>query len=333
MSTTRAARMRRRSTLPRGPILLMLVSVPLVSTVALRAASATGPSAAPVRLEAAEARRAGQQIELLGRTDLPAPLLEVVDPGGLIPLAVTADGSAVALVDRPGMDPATLVVAHADGSQLRFAMDGLLAAAFAPDGSWLAASDGGGRLWRVPLDGTQPAPLADGPYGGPLLVEPTGSILALAVASVEAPFTARLVRVDAGGAVTPQLVDEDLVYGMLSLEGGDLAVVAHHPDGTVVEVLRHGALRPVTSLGPGAINVSVSADLRTIAWERAGEIYVRSDGGERHVASGTQPRVSPDGSMVAFETGAGSRVAAPDGSLLAVLAGSALVLPCGECRP
>lgn len=332
MSTKSAARTRRRSTLPRGPVLLMLVSIPIMSAMALRTTSATDPSRAPLRLDAAEARRTGQEIELRGHAELPAPLVEVVEPRGLVPLAVKADGSAIALAERQGLDPATLVVAYADGSQLRVDMDGLLAAAFSPDGSWLAASDGGGRLWRISLDGTPPEPIADGPYGGPLVIEPPGSILALAVASVEAPFTAHLVRVDASGATLP-LIDEELVYDMQPLDGGGLAVIAHRPNGTVVERLGNGAPHTVVALGAGAVNVSVAADLSLIAWERAGEILVRSDAGERRIASGTRPRVSPDGSMLVFDTDAGTRVFTPDGSLLAALAGRAMVLLCGECRP
>jgi hypothetical protein len=330
MSTNSAALARRRTTLPGGPALLLLVTIPLVSTIALRATSAADPSAAPALLDASQARRAGQLIELRRHPDLPAPLVEVVGTGPLTPIAVTADGSAIALADRPGMDPATLVIAAADGSQVRVQMDGLLAAGFAPDGSWLAASDGTGRLWRISRDGTLPAPLADGPFAGPILVEPSGSILALAVASVEAPFTARLVRLDAASGSTVQLVDEQLVYDVQPLQGG-LAIIAHHPDGTVVESLRDGALRVVAGLGAGAVNVSVSADEETIAWERNGVVYVRSHAGELGIATGTRPRLSLDGSMLTVDTDGGSRVLAADGSLLAVLAGPAMLLPCGEC--
>jgi hypothetical protein len=331
MSTNSAALARRRSTLPGGPALLLLVTIPLVSTIALRATSAADPSAAPALLDASQARRAGQLIELRRHPDLPAPLVEVVGTGPLTPIAVTADGSAIALADRPGLDPATLVIAAADGSQVRVQMDGLLAAGFAPDGSWLAASDGTGRLWRISRDGALPAPLADGPFAGPILVEPSGSILTLAVASVEAPFTARLVRLNAVSGGTVELVDEELVYDVQPLRQGGLAIIAHHPDGTVVESLRDGALHVVAGLGAGAINVSVSADERTIAWERNGEVYVRSDAGEVRIATGTRPRISPDGSMLTIETNGGGRALAPDGSLLAALAGPAVLLPCGEC--
>ena len=53
-------------------------------------------------------------------------------------LDATADGSLVAVADRIGPLATELVLAHANGDQLRVPMGGLLGATFAADGSWLA---------------------------------------------------------------------------------------------------------------------------------------------------------------------------------------------------
>ena len=344
MYTLCGASPRRSSAVQRLPLLVALLLLPVVSTVGMRAASQANPTVVAVRLEAAQARRAGFGVELVKRTDLPAPLLEVramasgaqrspAGPGTL--LAATADGSAVAMAEQVGQDPTTLVIADADGSQLRIPVAGLLTAAFAPDGSWLAMADGLGRLWRIDAVDGRSDLLADGPFAGSLLVESSGTILALAVSSVEAPFMSRLVRLDASGGTVAALSDEELVYGMAVLADGSLAVVSHRPTGTTLQRLADGDVLAASDLGSGAVNVSLSSDGTLVAWERDGQVLVRSaDRPIRVIGPGSRPRVAPNGSLLLIDDPAGGTSAvSSQGETIAHLDGPVALLECGGCQP
>jgi hypothetical protein len=339
MSASKGWQPRPRPALPRSHVLLPALLLPMITLLAQHAGSLADSSRSPVRLDPEQARRSGVSLELRAHPELPAATLEV--RGGLphgtpgsdpAALAASAGGEHVALAERPGQDPTTLVVAHADGGQVRVPFDGLLAASFAPDGSWVAVTDGIGRMWRVDSGSGEAELLADGPFAGPLLVEPDGAVLALAVPSVEAPFTSQLVRVDPADGATPILVDEELVYGMQPLAAADLAVIAHRPAGTVLLRLAGEATEAVADLGPGAVNVSASADLELIAWERDGEVVLHRAGAEEiQVAAARAPRVAADGSMIIVDLPAGSRALGPDGTTLADFDGPMLLLPCPGC--
>jgi hypothetical protein len=337
MSVLHGAPTRRPSRVPRAPILALALALPMTATLVLRAGSVADPDRGVIHLAPEQAARAGLRLDLRPHPELPARLLEV--RGGALAraggratvLAATPDGSRVAVADSVGQDPASLVVAALDGGQLRVPFDGLLAAAFAPDGSWLAVSDGLGRLWQVDATDGGSSLVADGPFIGTLVVEAAGSILALAVPSVEAPYRSRLVRIQPGGAAEP-ISDEELVYDVAPLAGGALAVVAHRPQGTLVERVVDGASRTLVDLGPGAVHVAVSADLRVVAWQRDGYVFSRT--GEEaaiRIGPGERPRVAPDGSMLLFAAAEGERAYRPDGTLLAELDGPAILLDCGGC--
>lgn len=337
MSAPGGASSRRTSSLPRVPLLALAALLTMSATLALRAGTLADPGRTPIHLAADEAERAGLRLAFLEHPELPARILEIShgqpgQPRGFTSiLAAAPDGARVAVAVKTGQDPTWLVIAEAGGDQLRVPIDGLLAAAFAPDGSWLAATDGTGRLWQVDVVDGGATLLAEGPFVGALSVEADGALLALAVPSVEAPFSSRLVRIDTDGAVSV-LSDEELVYDARRLPDGALAVVTHRPAGNVLLRLADGGSATVVDLGPGAVHVTTSDDMQLVAWERDGYVFARDGGGRTvRIARGTRPQMSADGRVILVEATGGVAAYGSDGSLLAELGGPAILLGCGEC--
>ena len=326
----------------RGGLGRTITLLPLVIALAAGAAgiaSAESPRGVTT-LNASEAARAGLAIGLARHTELDSRLVEMrVEGTGLRSrlLAVAPDAGTLAAADRFDLVSATLTLAHADGSQLRIAMPGLLAAAFAPDASWLAVIDGSGSLWKVAAESGATTRLAGGPFLGPVTVEPGGTVLLASVASVDAPFLSRLVRFDpVDGSVTVLSADQ-LVYGSTLLADGTIAVVAHQPGGgTIVRQLTTIGERQLADLGAGAINVAISPDGTRIAWERHADgvyLFDPNEGGARRIASGARPRFAPDGRSLLVEEGDGTALLALDGSPLARFSGSADFARCvGGCE-
>jgi hypothetical protein len=320
---------------PRGGLRRNLALLPLA--IALAASAAGIASAEPPRgvtaLDAAEAARAGLAIALVRHPELDPRLVEMrVDGSGRGRLlAVAPNAASLAVADRIDLVSATLSIAHADGSQMRIAMPGLLAASFAPDASWLAVVDGSGSLWRVGAETGAAARLAGGPFLGPVTVEPSGTVMLASVASVEAPFVSRLVRFDPADASVSPLSMDRLVYGSSLLADGSIAVVAHEPGRTIVRQLTKDGDRPVADLGPGAINVAVSPDGAQIAWERHADgvyMYEPRKGGARRIGEGARPRFAPDGSSLLVDDGEGTVLLGLDGSQLARFSGAAEFASC-----
>jgi hypothetical protein len=334
MSASKRAVTRRH---PAGnPRIAAYLAVPFILTlVAVGIASAELPSGV-TRMSAADAERTGSAIHLR-RQPIRGSMLVQVDgaANGTTLLAVAADGSQVALADQLGEVSASLTLAKVDGDQLRIAMPGLLAASFANDGSWLAVIDGRGALWRVDATTGGSALLAEGPFIGSPLVEADGSLLLLAVPSVQAPYESRLIRLAQATGRATSLSDEDLVYGAFPLDGADLAIVAHRIDGNEVRRISGSTDELLADLGPGAVNVSVAGNGR-IAYERNGEgIYLVDKPGlaARRVGPGGRPCFSPDGSSILVRRDGETLGLDLDGSVLAVtdepagFAGSAGCLP------
>jgi hypothetical protein len=311
--------------------LLSLLAVLTVHTV-----SATDPPPEARHLDAAEARREGVALDLLRHPEVRVPVLEVtpVDPAAARPRLLDISGTAgsVAVSEGLGREVETLVLAHADGSQLRVPVDGLMDATFSPNEAWLALVDGVGRLWHLRTADGAMQHLDDGPFLRVPLVEADGSILALAVPSVEAPFRSRLVRVSADGGSVEAISDEELVYAVQRLADGGLAVVAHRPGGTVVQRLEGRTASIVTDLGEDAVNVSVSADGAVIAWETAGQAFLRVAGQEpRHLGAGRAPLVSADGWGILLQQDERSVLVDPAGRQLVELSSAAGLLDCSGC--
>jgi hypothetical protein len=239
-----------------------------------------------------------------------------------------------AIAKQVGPDPTTLLLARADQSQLLIQMPGLIAAGFAPDGSWLAAVDGTGALWRVQVDTGAATHVHDGPFIGRPTVEATGSILALSVSSVEAPFVSRLVRVAVDGSSVAFLSTDQLVYGAQPLVDGSVAVVAHAAFSTGVWRLADGQRQALVDLGQDAVNVAVAPSGDAVAWERGGEVFLQAlpAGKAIRLASGTHPRFAGDGRSVLVELPEGNVLVGRDGRIIATLASQAGFAGCaGEC--
>jgi hypothetical protein len=319
MSASHGATLRRHSI--GDPRLAAFATVPLIlAALAVGVVSAELPSGV-TRLSAADAERTGSAIHLLRQAIGGSTLVQVQAPAtGMSLLAVSTDGSEVALADQVGEISGTLTLAGLDGEQLRVPMPGLLAAAFATDATWLAVIDGRGALWRIDSATGSAALLAEGPFIGSPVMEGDGSLLALSVASVEAPYQSRLVRlVSATGNVT-RLSEQELVYAAFPLDAGALAIVAHETGGTVVLRLTSAGEQVLLDLGLGAVNVAVAGNGR-IAFEREGEgiLLLDSPGSvPRSVGPGSKPCFGPDGSSLLVRRGNQSLALDIDGSVLAV---------------
>lgn len=310
------------SSLRHPPLLRRIVVRPLsVALLVVLAASMTlQADAAPgddqvIFVSAAEARERGLAIRLARESEDAAPPVVVVAveerAGGAVPpadpralLDVAPGGRIAAVATRVGPDPTDIVLARADGAQLVIPVPGVLAASFTPDGRDLAVIDGLGRLEVLSTADGATRIVADGPFLGPLTAEADGSVMLLAVSSVEAPFEARLGRIDLDRGGFELLDDGELVYSGTRLADGSLAVVAHTPSGSVVRRRDNGATEVLATLEPGAIHVAVGADGDEIAWERAGEIFVRRrGGGVRSLGGGLRPRFAPGGGALLVDDG------------------------------
>jgi len=315
----------------------LLAAIPLLlATVAVGVASAGLPSGI-VRLSADDAARSGSLIRLVPHAVAGSRLVEVQagDAAARL-LAVSPDGGQVALADRVGELFGSLIIADADGSQVRVSLPGLFGAGYAPDGAWLAVVDGRGALWGVDLPSGEVRQLAEGPFLGTPIAAADGSLVLLSVPSVEAPYRSRLIRlVPSSGAVTTLAADE-LVYAGYPLNDGTLAVVAHESGGTVVRRLGSGVSQLLADLGPGAVNVAVAKDGRHIAFEAAGRgifLVERLGASARSLGLGSRPCFAADGSTLVVQRGDASAALSVDGSVLAVtdrltgIVGSAGCLP------
>ena len=166
--------------------------------------------------------------------------------------------------------------------------------------------------------------IAAGPYASEISVGADGSLYALLVSSVEAPITARAVRVaSTDGAEQALLADADLVYRLASLATGGFVGVVHRLGGGV-------ELRPVnggpalTVLDAASGDVDISPDGRRAAWVEAGRVLVADIGSgsasaSRPLGDASHPRFSPDGQLVLAEGPAGALVIGLDGQILARL--------------
>jgi hypothetical protein len=292
-------------------------------------------------LSSDEAADQGRTISIVPRLDLAPGLAEVHTPApdaGVAGatanrlLALSPRGDVAAIAKQLGPDPTTLVLALADQSQLLIQMPGLIAAGFAPDGSWLAAVDGTGALWRVQADTGAATHLHDGPFIGRPTVEATGSIIALSVSSVEAPFVSRLARVAVDGSAVAFLSADELVYGAQPLVDGSLAVVARTAFSTGVWRLADGQRQGLVDLGQDAVNVAIAPSGDVVAWERSGEVFLRALPGGKAIrlASGSHPRFAGDGRSVLVELQEGSLLVGRDGRIIATLDSQAGFASCAE---
>ena len=322
---------------------LILGLLPLASGLMLGSAVAERAPAVS-RVSSSEAAQNGQSIVIARHDDLAAGLAEVRVPSTISAtrgagtnqlLAVAADATMAAVAGQIGPETTPLIMAAADGSQVQVELPGLIAAAFSPDGSWLAAIDGRGGLWHVAAADGAAQQIAAGPFIGQPVVEAGGAVLALQVPSVEAPYRSELVRVMADGAAMP-LTTETLVYGVQPLAGGSLAAIAHRPSGTVVLRLGSGMTTVIADLGADAVNATIDRSATAVAWERAGSVFHQRlpDGPAQRIAAGTHPRFSADGQALLVELPSGTQLVEPDGDLIATFSTQLDFAACAvECAP
>jgi hypothetical protein len=327
----------------RRRLALTLGLLPLASGLMLGSAVAQRAPAV-LRISPSQAVQAGQPIVIARHDDLAPGLAEVRVPSSISAtrgggtnqlLAVAPDAATAAVAGQIGPETTSLIMARADGSQVQVELPGLIAAAFAPDQSWLAAIDGRGTLWRVAAADGAAQQIAAGPFIGQPVVEAGGSVLALQVPSVEAPYRSELVRVMSDGAAMP-MTTEALVYGAQPMADGSLAAVAHRPTGTVVLHLAGGRATVLADLGADAVNVAVDRSAAAVAWEQAGNVYLRRlpAGRAQRIAAGTHPRFSADGQALLVELPTGTQLVEPDGELIATFSTQLDFAGCGEdCAP
>jgi hypothetical protein len=176
--------------------------------------------------------------------------------------------------------------------------------------------------------------VATGPFIGQPLAEADGSVVALQVPSVEAPYQSTAVRVSPAGALT-SLTDEALVYGTQPLADGSLAVVAHRPSGTVVLRLSGGSATLLAELGPDAVNAAVGTAADVVAWERSGQIFRQAlpAGLAERIAAGSHPRLASDAQTMLVDIPTGTQLIEADGAIVATFT-SQLGFACNrECAP
>lgn len=342
MTTRSRAPARHTTAFRSGRLALLMVLVPLIGGLTIGSTTADR-SLAVSALSAEDAQRQGAVVSIVTHPHLADGLAEVRVPsqvGATLPrrafrLLALAPGARVAAVaEAIGPDPADLILARADGSQLRVAMPGLMAGSFSPDGRWLAVVDGAGALWKIGVDAGSAEPVAAGPFIGSPTIEDAGSILGLRVSSVEAPFVSRLVRIAADGSSVDPLTPDQLVYGMQPLDDGSLAVVAHQSSGTVVSRLGDGSVRRLLDLGPDAVHVAVARAGDAVAFERGGDVFLQRVHAGRPVrlATAGQPRFAADGRALLVETTGGSALIGLDGRTVAAFASQAAFAVCDrEC--
>jgi hypothetical protein len=296
---------------------VVLLALPLIGGLTIGSALSL-PRASVRALTAAQARQEGTAITIVPHDDLAPGLAEVrvqgweeasVANGDRRLLALAPGGDVAAVAAQIGPEQAPLILARSDGSQVQVELPGLMAATFAPDGSWLAVIDGSGSLWRVVVADGRALRLAEGPFLGSPRIADDGGVLTLSVASIDAPYRSRLVRVAPDGSSVTQVTDDSLVYGVEPLADGSLAVIVHEPTGTqIVRAAASGGRSLMASLGLGPVHVDIASDGSAIAWEREGEIYVRElrAGEPRRLGNGHHPRFAPDGLTLLVDQPAGT---------------------------
>jgi len=250
-------------------------------------------------------------------------------------LAVAPDGTAAAIASQIGPEPAALILAGRDGTRRSVEMPGLIGAAFAPDGSWLAVIDGAGSIWRLPAGDLAASRMADGPFIGSPVVEADGSVLALRASSIEAPIVSHLVRIAPDGSLAI-LADDDLVYGAQLMPDGSIAYAAHQGSRTFLKQLVGGTPRQLADLGEDAVNVVLGPNLDEVAFERSGQVFVRGLGQrvDVPVGAGARPHFAPDGHSLLIERASGSALLALDGTQLGRFDGQAGFGTCAAgCQP
>jgi hypothetical protein len=267
-----------------------------------------GPPPAVTLREAAAVRDSGMAVALATRSVAgvgvlePRPAAEVREAR---PLAASLDGSALALSTIPAGQVGPLTLARADGSQLEIALPGVRGAAFEPAGSWLAAVDLSGALWRVDAATGAATLIANGPFGPDVTVLADGDVLVVRMSSVEAPTWSRAERIHPNGEAAELLTASDdqsaLVYRATALVDGSVALVRHRTGGgvDVVRVALDGLEMTIARSPHPGVTISPAGD--RLAWAIDGTVWLGSVGDDPSpvaAGGGSAGSFSPDGSLL-----------------------------------
>jgi hypothetical protein len=333
------------------PILIIMC---IASLSGAQIANADPPPAATA-LTAVQARGSGSAVGVTRHAESGGVLLELRLPAPRIVLDAlpeteqgrraasrfldSAATGAVAIADGIGDPEAGILVSLPDGSQAHTALAGVAGAAFAPDGSWLAAVDAVGRLWRVDPQTGVASRLASGPYTGSIRFTRTGQLLLVEAASQDSPFPSVVVRFapDARRAVPIDHVD-GFIFSASELADASIAVTAHVFGGGVeVRRVTQGRTARLASLDPMAIDASLSDDGSRIAYAVAGAVYLHdvASGEARHLGPGEMPRMAHDGrSLIVLRDGQSILLAADGTELDRFPTATVGWASCaGRCRP
>ncbi|MGH2427885.1 MAG: TolB family protein [Candidatus Limnocylindria bacterium] len=266
----------------------------------------------------------GASPELAWQAVVPAALpqsstaLEPFDEAGRL-LDIGGGGALSASVSRPGLDSGPLQL-RADGSAVEIELPGpdgpaTLAAAFAPDGTTLMATDGNGALWRIDVMGTEPTRLArsvdvDGEelrFGSGLRYGRDGTLVGTAVDEPVSPSVSMVVVIDPADGSALAVSPSTDAYGPVPLADGSVAYRTDADDATVIH--RVAETDAVLATIEDAGSVDVSPDASRIAFDRGDDgvfVMTVADGAVARVADGLRPRFSPDGRRLSVLDGGGT---------------------------
>ena len=231
-----------------------------------------------------------------------------------------ASNGAVAIADGIGDPEAGLLIRFPDGSQSHTALAGVAGAAFAADGSWLAAVDGRGRLWGIEATTGTASQLTSGPYTGSISFTRAGELLLVEAASIEAPFSSVVVRFSPRSRRSVVVDHEEgFVFSASELTDASVAVTAHVFGGGVeVRRMTGGPSERLASLDPRAIDASLSDDGSRIAYSAGGTVYLHdvASGSTKRLGRGEMPRVAHDGGSLLVLRDGQTALLAADGRQL-----------------
>jgi len=348
--TTRGGRTRLRAAVP------VLIAMSLASLSGAQLVSADPPPTART-MTPDQARASGSAVGIKRHPERSGEILELQMPAaivgtGALPLPAnerarrdaarflgTASDGSVAIADGIGDPHAGIVVTSADGSQARTALSGVAGAAFAADGSWLAAVDTAGRLWRIESGSGAASQLAAGPYTGSVRFTRNGELLLVEAASSDSIFPSVVVRFSPATRKTTVVDTEDgFVFSAIELADSSVAVTAHvFGGGVAVRRVTEGSAELLASLDPNAIDPSLSADGSQIGYAANGIVYLHdvTTGSTRGIGRGEMPRMADDGGSLLVLRDGKTALLAPDGTELDQFATAAVGWgSCGEgCRP
>lgn len=238
-------------------------------------------------------------------------------------LAVSPDGLAAAFVND-WIGPGPLILTRGEKETVAIELGphreiGPGAAAFSPDGSWLAVVDGAGTLWRVDLADHSAKELIEADegfvFGRWLRFDSSDLLIVNLVGSSTVPLPSVVASIDLGAMTIERVTasgwerggwpqrDGSLFYASILPDGGGTQLVVRAPDGSSTVWADLGI---ATWLDVGVTGVAAYSDVD------GNVLLTLTAGSARVLGSGSVPRFSPAGDEVAFVGGDGSTVLAFD---------------------